>query len=80
MQRCKAKSKRSQEQCKNYAIKGWSVCRMHGAHGGPKTKDGLQACKRAPFKHGFYSHEHRIEMRFTRELMKAEKFTEGIIS
>ena len=32
MQRCKAKSKRSGEQCKNYAIKDYGVCRMHGAH------------------------------------------------
>jgi hypothetical protein len=28
--RCKAKSKRSQEQCKRHATPGMSVCRNHG--------------------------------------------------
>lgn len=30
--RCQAKSKRSQEQCKAWAIVGLTVCRMHGAN------------------------------------------------
>jgi hypothetical protein len=37
--RCKAKSKRSGKQCKNAAVTGYDVCRIHGAnpknHGGP---------------------------------------------
>jgi uncharacterized protein YjcR len=37
--RCKAKSKRSGKQCKNVAVTGYDVCRIHGAnpknHGGP---------------------------------------------
>ena len=57
MQRCRATSKRSREQCKNYAISGFSVCRMHGASGGPRTEEGLSRCKSAPLKHGFYSKE-----------------------
>ncbi|MEM1009430.1 MAG: hypothetical protein AAGJ35_10525, partial [Myxococcota bacterium] len=32
--RCAAKSKRSGKRCKNPAVKGWNVCRMHGARGG----------------------------------------------
>lgn len=72
MQRCRAKSKRSGEQCKNYAIKKYGVCRMHGAHGGPKTKQGYFACKKAPFKHGFYGQESKEEIRFMRELMELE--------
>jgi hypothetical protein len=68
MQRCKAKSKRSGEQCKNYAIKGYGVCRMHGARGGPKTIEGLVTCKKANLKHGFYSQESRKELRFMKEL------------
>lgn len=72
MQRCKAKSKRSGEQCKNYAIKGKGVCRMHGANGGPKTIQGHHACKTAPLRHGFYSKEGKEEMRFMRLLMKEE--------
>ena len=70
MQKCKAKSKRSVEQCKNYAIKGWSVCRMHGAHGGPKSENGLFICKKAPRKHGLYSKEALEELKFLRSLTK----------
>lgn len=72
MQRCKAKSKRSGEQCKNFAIKGSGVCRMHGARGGPKTKDGRRACKTASLKHGMYSEEEIAERKFVRELIKEE--------
>lgn len=76
MQRCKAMSKRSGEQCKNYAIKKFGVCRMHGAHGGPKTTQGLSICKKASFKHGLYSQETIEEMRFMRGLLKAEYLTD----
>jgi len=61
MQRCKAKSKRSGEQCKNYAIKSYCVCRMHGGRGGPKTKQGYLVCKKAPQKHGMYNREALAE-------------------
>jgi hypothetical protein len=69
MQRCKAKSKRSGEQCKNYAIKNYAVCRMHGAHGGPKTRQGLLACKKAPRKHGLYSYEALQDIKECRRLI-----------
>ena len=32
--RCTARSKRSGEPCRNPAVIGWTVCRMHGARGG----------------------------------------------
>ncbi len=32
--RCTAHSKRSGFLCKNPAVRGWAVCRMHGAMGG----------------------------------------------
>lgn len=34
--RCAARSKRSGLPCRNPAVRGWSVCRMHGARGGAK--------------------------------------------
>lgn len=34
--RCSATSKRSGQPCCNPAVRGWSVCRMHGAGGGSK--------------------------------------------
>lgn len=32
--RCKANAKRSGLPCRNPAVRGWAVCRMHGAKGG----------------------------------------------
>jgi hypothetical protein len=32
--RCTAKSKRTGLPCKSPAVRGWTVCRMHGARGG----------------------------------------------
>ena len=34
--RCTAKSKRTGLPCKSPAVRGWKVCRMHGAGGGAK--------------------------------------------
>ncbi|WP_422040159.1 HGGxSTG domain-containing protein [Roseibium sp.] len=45
--RCTARSKRTGEPCKNPAVKGWSVCRMHGARGGSKPGKASPA-----YKHG----------------------------
>lgn len=72
MQRCKAKSKRSGEQCRNFAIKECGVCRMHGAKGGPKTVDGLLRCKKAPMKHSCYCKEEQEELKFLRKLAKGD--------
>src|SRR5690606_19849988 len=46
--RCTAKAKGSGERCKNAAVNGFTVCRMHGA--GSKGKPGGR-----PIKHGRYS-------------------------
>lgn len=35
--RCSAKSKRTGDPCKSPAVRGWTVCRMHGARGGAPT-------------------------------------------
>lgn len=34
--RCAAKSKRSGQPCRAPAVRGWKVCRMHGAGGGAR--------------------------------------------
>jgi hypothetical protein len=48
--RCEATSKRSGDPCRAPAVKGWSVCRMHGARGGsqgdtahPNYRHGLRS-------------------------------------
>ena len=37
---CIAKSKRSGKRCRNNAVTGYRVCRMHGANGGRKSTKG----------------------------------------
>ena len=54
--RCSARSKRSGKPCQSPAVRGYSVCRMHGARGGAPRGN------RNAFKHGLYSAEV-IEMR-----------------
>jgi hypothetical protein len=48
--RCAAHSKRTGQLCKSPAVRGWSVCRMHGAGGGasagtdhPNYRHGLRS-------------------------------------
>jgi hypothetical protein len=49
--RCRAKSKRSGKPCRSPAVRGYSVCRMHGAGGGaPKGN-------RNALKHGNFTAE-----------------------
>ena len=51
--RCTAKSKRSGKRCCGFAVKGYSVCRMHGCGGGPKTQEeGVARIASANTKHG----------------------------
>ena len=45
--RCHAHSKNTGKQCGNPAVRGWNVCRMHGARGGaPKGK------RNGSYRHG----------------------------
>lgn len=50
--RCTATSKRSGNRCKGPAVRGWRVCRFHGAGGGhkagpshPSWQHGMRACE-----------------------------------
>jgi len=71
--RCRAKSKRSGMKCKNAAVTGWAVCRMHGARGGaPEGK------AHGNYRHGLKTKEARQDARYTRELIRAvRKLCEG---
>lgn len=64
--RCRAKSKRSKAKCKNAAVTGWEVCRMHGAKGGaPEGKAHGQ------YRHGLKTKEAKREGQETRALIRA---------
>jgi hypothetical protein len=49
--RCRAKSKRSGKPCRAPAVRGWAVCRMHGAGGGAPLSN------RNALRHGMYTGE-----------------------
>ena len=56
MKLCSAKSKRTGKPCRNYAVKGHSVCRMHGAGSPSRVKAGTRKDPRtAALKHGLYA-------------------------
>ncbi len=72
---CQAKSKRSESQCKNYAVKGRRVCHIHGGktpkhNRGPKTEEGKNRQRMASRKHGLFSKERLEKARETRELIR----------
>lgn len=51
-QRCTAKAKQTGQRCKAPAVRGWQVCRMHGAGGGAPTGEA-----HPNWKHGGRSKE-----------------------
>jgi hypothetical protein len=63
--RCTAKSKRAGQRCKAPAVRGWKVCRFHGARGGaPKGKVN------GSWKHGHYSEAAKAERLVVKLLLK----------
>jgi hypothetical protein len=72
--RCKAKSKRSGVKCKAPAMKGWNVCRMHGARGGAP-----QGQKNGHYRHGMRTKAAAAERQDTRECIRwLRKFVDGV--
>jgi hypothetical protein len=60
--RCRAKSKRTQEQCGAPAERGKRVCRFHGARSsGPKTEEGRLRIARSKTQHGNETRQARSE-------------------
>ena len=63
--RCHATSKRTKKPCMGAAVKGWTVCRFHGARGGaPKGK------RHGMYRHGLFTQEAIAERRMLRELLR----------
>lgn len=62
---CRAKSKRTLQRCKGPAVKGWAVCRFHGARGGaPKGPAN------GSYRHGNFTNEALVLHKSIRELLK----------
>ncbi len=66
--RCRATSKRTGERCRAPAVRGWCVCRFHGARGGaPKGK------RNGAYRHGLYTKEAIEGRRLLRELLRQSR-------
>ena len=67
--RCRARSKRSGKRCRSPAVRGHSVCRMHGAGGGaPRGNSNA-------LKHGDFTAEAIAEKREIQALSRMAKET-----
>ena len=62
--RCTAKSKRSGQRCRAPAVKGWRVCRMHGARGGAAEGE-----RNGNYRHGVRTKEAILQQRGGNETM-----------
>jgi hypothetical protein len=63
--RCSAKSKRTGKPCRAPAVKGWRVCRMHGARGGaPEGK------RNGNYRHGARTKETIETVRYVNALAR----------
>jgi hypothetical protein len=71
--RCRAKSKRSGLQCRSPAVRGHSVCRMHGAGGGAPRGN------RNALKHGEFTAEGLALKRQISALARVARETMGAI-
>ena len=63
--RCTAMSKRTRKPCQAPAVRGWAVCRFHGARGGaPKgERNGM-------YRHGLYTAEAVDERKQVQDLIR----------
>ncbi|MBW2109399.1 MAG: hypothetical protein JRI36_12160 [Deltaproteobacteria bacterium] len=76
VKRCQAKSRTAGRQCRNPAMKGKRVCRIHGGLStGPKSKEGLERVRQARIKHGKFTAEERRRQKQISSLLKEAKAT-----
>ena len=66
--RCTARSKRTRAPCGNPAVRGWQVCRMHGARGGHAAGEDHPA-----WDHGQRSREAVARRRLVNEALRGAR-------
>src|SRR5262245_50565246 len=72
--RCSATSKRSRLKCRAPAVRGWKVCRFHGAWGGaPKGKANVA------WRHGRYTEDTMTVRREVTQLLRIARKTAASI-
>lgn len=72
--RCTATSKRTGNRCKGPAVRGWPVCRFHGAGGGHSSGKGHPS-----WRHGMRSQEWIEARAEINELTRALRKIEALI-
>jgi len=77
---CKARSKRSGEQCRKAAMRGKTVCLAHGGRStGPRTAAGRAKCAEAKTVHGREGRQTReVRAEKLKELRELEHYMKGI--
>ena len=68
--RCTATSKRTGKPCQAPAVRGWSVCRFHGARGG-----GPKGERNGMYRHGQYTQEALEERQHVNDLIRRVRET-----
>jgi len=71
---CQAKCKATQQQCRCPAVRGYRVCRVHGARGGPKTAIGRARCAKAKTVHGMETRAMRAKAAQSVRRIRAARF------
>jgi hypothetical protein len=64
--RCTARAKSTRMRCEAPAVRGWNVCRCHGARGGAPRGE-----RNGSFRHGLYTGEAVMARREVRALFTA---------
>ena len=77
---CKARSKRTGDQCRAPALSGKAVCRTHGGLStGPRTEAGRKRCAEAKMVHGQETRQIRAERRMNMvELARLEALARAL--
>ena len=65
--RCHARSKRTGKPCRAPAVRGYKVCRMHGARGGAPRGN------KNAMKHGYYSEQAIQQRKAVAELIRRSR-------
>lgn len=74
LNRCQAKAKSKGARCGNPAMKNNRVCWIHGGKStGPRTLEGLERSRKAPWKHGYYSAESVAIRRHIGKVLRESK-------
>jgi hypothetical protein len=76
---CQAKCKATQQQCRCPAVRGYRVCRVHGARGGPSTSGGRARCAAAKLIHGTETRAIRAKAAQSTKRIRAARFAIGLL-